>query len=84
MTHVHPKSLSTSIQSKVIDYFNWFRFYLIWLASFSIAFYRYALLLLRKSEGEQRMSNQSQSDNDDDVRIETTNVLHQKNHKRRR
>ncbi|CAF1651296.1 unnamed protein product, partial [Adineta ricciae] len=48
------------------------------------AFYRYALLLLRKSEGEQRMSNQSQSDNDDDVRIETTHLLQQKSHKRRR
>lgn len=59
-------------------------FCLTWLASSSIAFYRYALLLLRKSEGEQRMSNQSQSDNDDDVRIETTNLLQQKSHKRRR
>jgi hypothetical protein len=84
MTHVHQKSLLTSILYKVIDKFPWLFFYLIWLASSSIAFYRYALLLLRKSEGEQRMSNQSESDNDDNVRIETTNLLHQKNHKRRR
>ena len=42
------------------------------------------MLLLRKSEGEQRLSNQSESDDLDHVRNETTTVLQQKNHKRRR
>ncbi|CAF5176637.1 unnamed protein product, partial [Rotaria magnacalcarata] len=48
------------------------------------AFYRYALLLLRKSEGEQRVPNKSKSNDDDDVRIDATDLLQQKNHKRRR
>jgi hypothetical protein len=42
------------------------------------------MLLLRQSEGEQRLSNQSESDNIDYVRNETTSLLQQKNHKRRR
>ena len=42
------------------------------------------MLLLRQSEGEQRLSNQSESDDIDHVRNETTNMLQQKNHKRRR
>ena len=50
----------------------------------STAFYKYALLLLRKSEGDQRSSNRSQLDNDDDVRVKATDFLQQKNHKRRR
>ena len=49
-----------------------------------IAFYRYAMLLLRQSEGEQRLPNESQSNGDDHVRNETANLLQQKNHKHRR
>lgn len=54
------------------------------LVGYYLAFYRYALLLLRKSEGEQRLSSQSESDNDDYVRDETTTMLQQKINKHRR
>lgn len=60
------------------------RFFSISLASSSIAFYRYAMLLLRKSEGEQRLSNQSESNEFNDVRHETTDLLYEEKHKRRR
>ena len=42
------------------------------------------MLLLRKSEGEQRMPTESQPDDVHDVRNETTDLLYEKEHKRRR
>ena len=83
MIPVRRRNRSNSIPCKVGERFIAL-FFVACQAWSVIAFYRYALLLLRKSEGEQRMSNQSQSDNDDDVRIKATSLLQQKNHKRRR